>query len=60
MKTKVTVIVPINEVDGSTYRCIDSILKQSVKDIEIFCIDETGLNDEMIDNYMALDIRIKK
>ena len=38
MMKKVTVILPIYEVKGRTCKCIDSILNQTEKDLEIICV----------------------
>lgn len=44
---KVTVILPIYEVEGRTSKCIDSILAQTEKNIEILCVcfNDNAYND---------------
>ena len=37
---KLTVIIPVHNEEPSLRRCIDSILSQSFKDLEIICVDD--------------------
>lgn len=58
---KVSVIVPIYNVEKYISECIESIQKQSLKDIEIILVDD-GSKDksvEIADDYAAKDNRIK-
>lgn len=58
---KISVIVPIYGVERYLRECLDSILTQTLKDIEIICIDD-GSKDacpEIIDEYAKKDARIK-
>lgn len=58
---KVSIIVPIYNVEKSLYRCVDSILKQTLKDIEIILVDD-GSSDkcpEICDKYQLIDERVK-
>ena len=43
---KISVIVPVYNVEKYLKRCLDSIINQTFKDIEIICI-----NDCSPDNY---------
>lgn len=57
---KISVIVPVYKVENYLAQCLDSILAQSLEDIEIIVIDE-GDKDrcrEIIDIYEKLDPRI--
>lgn len=57
---KISVIVPVYKVDRYLTQCIDSIVNQSMKDIEIIIVDE-GDQDrcrEIIDYYESIDSRI--
>lgn len=57
---KVSVIVPVHKVENYLSQCLDSILSQTLQDIEIIIIDE-GDKDrcrEIIDIYERLDPRI--
>ena len=39
---KVTVVVPIYNVEKYLRQCLDSIVNQTLKDIEIFCVDDVS------------------
>lgn len=57
---KLSIIVPIYNVDKYISRCIESILDQDYKDIEVLLIDD-GSSDQsgtIIDNYSRNDSRI--
>lgn len=58
---KLTVIVPIYNVEPYITQCIESILSQTLKDIEIICIDDCGNDNsiEIVKNYTKKDNRIK-
>lgn len=58
---QVSVIVPIYNIDSYVRRCIDSLLKQSMRDIEIILIDDGSIDrcGEICDEYAALDERIR-
>lgn len=58
---KVSVIVPVYKVEKYLNRCLESIVIQTLKDIEIILVDD-GSPDEcpaLCDAWMAKDIRIK-
>ena len=60
MQPKVSVIVPVYKVDKYLTQCLDSIVNQTLKDIEIIVIDE-GDKDrcrEIIDFFVSKDSRI--
>ena len=38
--TKVSVIVPIYNMEVYVKECLDSILRQTLKEIEVVCIDD--------------------
>lgn len=61
MKPKVSVIIPIWNVEKYLKRCLDSILNQSLRDIEIILVDDESPNNcpQMCDDYMKYDNRIK-
>ena len=57
----VSVIVPVYNVETLLPRCVDSILSQSYKEIEIFLVDD-GSRDksgEICDEYATKDARIR-
>lgn len=61
MIPKISVIVPIYNVEKYIKRCIDSILSQSLRDIEIILIDDGSPDKcgEICDDYAKIDSRIK-
>ena len=57
---KVSVIVPVYNTEEYLCKCLDSIIEQTLKEIEIICIDD-GSNDNSLDilkNYAKKDKRI--
>ena len=57
---KVSIIVPIYGVEKYIKQCLDSIINQSLEDIEIILIDD-GSKDNcpaIIDDYASKDTRI--
>ena len=60
--TKVSIIIPVYNIDKYLSRCIESCIKQSLKDIEIICINDgsTDTSQSIIDHYILNDSRLKK
>lgn len=58
---KVSVIVPIYNVEPYLRKCIDSILNQSFTDFELLLVDDgsTDASGVICDEYAELDARIK-
>lgn len=58
---KVTIIVPVYNVQDYLNRCIDSLTNQTYKNIEIFLVDDgsTDNSGAICDNYKKNDKRIK-
>lgn len=58
---KVSVVVPIYNVEPYLERCIQSLLNQSLKDIEIILVDDGSpdRSPKMCDEYAQKDSRIK-
>ena len=57
----VSVIVPIYNVEFYLNKCVDSILNQSYKNIEVVLVDDESPDScgKMCDDYAAMDGRIK-
>lgn len=58
---KVSVIVPVYNVKQYLTQCLDSILDQTLKEIEIICVDD-GSDDgssEILDRYGSTDKRVQ-
>ena len=59
-KPKVSIVVPIYNVERYLVQCLDSILVQTLKDIEIILIDDGSKDSsgDMCDEYAAKDSRV--
>lgn len=58
---KVSVIIPVYNVENYLKPCLDSIIKQTLKDIEIICVND-GSSDsslEILKEYAEKDKRLK-
>ena len=60
-KIKISVLVPIYNVEKYLRECLNSILNQTLKDIEIILLDDgsTDSSGRICDEYAAKDDRIK-
>lgn len=60
-KPKVSVVVPIYNVERYLRECVDSILNQSLKEIEIILVDDGSPDNcgAIIDEYAKKDPRVK-
>ena len=58
---KVSVIVPVYNVENYLSACLDSIIAQTMEDMEIICVDDgsTDRSSEICDLYAKKDPRIK-
>ena len=61
MKPKISVIVPIYNVEDYLPKCIDSILNQTFTNFELILVDDgsTDNSGKIADAYAGKDIRIK-
>ena len=58
---KVSVLVAVYNAEKTLGRCLDSLLGQTLKDIEIMCVDDcsTDRSLEILGNYAANDSRVR-
>lgn len=58
---KVSVIVPVYNSEKYLKQCIDSIRAQTLKDIEIICVDDgsTDGSGQILDGYASADARVR-
>lgn len=58
---KVSILIPIYNVEKYLRQCLDSVVNQTLKDIEIICINDgsTDSSPKIINEYAANDSRIK-
>ena len=58
---KISVIIPVHNVEKYLGECLDSILGQTLKDIEVICVDDgsTDGSAKILEEYAARDVRVK-
>ena len=58
---KVSVIIPVYNVEKYLSECLDSICQQTLRDIEIICVDDgsTDSSSEILARYAGKDSRIQ-
>ncbi len=58
---KVSVIVPVYNVEEYLEQCLESLLNQTLKDIEIICINDGSTDNslDILNQYVKKDSRIK-
>lgn len=56
----ISVIIPVYNSAGYLRQCLDSVLAQTLSDIEIICVDDgsTDGSKEIVKEYCLLDLRI--
>ena len=61
MAPKISVIIPVYNVEKYLPECLESILGQTLKEIEIICVDDGSTDNSLpiLKNYAAKDSRIK-
>jgi len=57
---KISVIIPVYNVEKYIKQCLDSVVNQTLKDIEIICIDDGSTDDSLniLEKYANKDDRI--
>ena len=61
MSPKVSVIVPVYNVAEYLGQCLDTILLQTLQDIEVICVDDGSTDDSLniLNTYAMFDDRLK-
>jgi len=61
METKVSVIIPVYNVEKYLRECLDSVINQTLKDIEIICVNDGSTDNSLpiLKEYAQKDERIK-
>ena len=61
MKEKISVVVPIYNVENYLEKCLDCLLNQTLKDIRIICVNDgaTDNSPEILKKYAEKDSRIE-
>ena len=57
---KLSIIIPVQNEEPSLKRCLDSILSQSFKDLEIICVDDasTDASADILQEYVNREPRV--
>ena len=58
---KVSVIIPVYNVEKYLHQCLDSVANQTLKDIEIICVNDCSKDNslDILNEYAKKDSRIK-
>ena len=58
---KISVIVPVYNIEKYLSECLDSIVNQTLKDIEIICVNDGSTDNSLVilKEYASKDKRIK-
>ena len=58
---KVSVIIPVYNAGKYLEKCLDSVTQQTLKDIEIICVDDgsTDNTPEILSRFAEKDARLK-
>ena len=58
---KVSVVIPVYNVEKYLPACLDSVLSQSLREIEVICIDDKSPDrcGQILDDYAARDQRVQ-
>ena len=58
---KVSVLIPVYNTFHTLGRCLDSVLKQTLQEIEIICVDDGSdpPTKEVLETYRQKDPRMK-
>lgn len=56
-----SILIPVYNVEPYLRECLDSVVKQSMKELEIICVDDgsTDASGDILDEYAEKDPRIK-
>ena len=59
-KIKVSIIIPVYNVEKYLAKCLDSIINQTLKDIEIICVNDGSTDNslEILTDYAISDSRV--
>lgn len=58
--SKISILIPVYNVESYLAQCLDSLLNQSYKDIEIICVDDgsTDKSGQILDRYAETEPRM--
>ncbi len=60
-KAKISILIPVFNVENYLRSCLDSVCNQTVKDIEVLCVDDCSMDNSLaiLKEYAEKDDRIK-
>lgn len=60
LEPKISIIVPVNNVEGYLSSCLDSLINQTFKEIEIICVNDgsTDFSQDVLEEYSKKDSRV--
>lgn len=60
MNPKVSVVIPVHNTERYLRQCLDSLVRQTLREIEIICIDDGSSDGSLaiLKDYAALDSRV--
>lgn len=61
MKPKITIIIPVYNVERYLRKCLDSVVNQTLKEIEVICVNDCSPDNSraILEEYAECDGRIK-
>lgn len=61
MSSKVSIIIPVYNVEEYLKQCLDSVVNQTLKEIEIICVNDGSIDGslQILEEYAQKDKRIK-
>ena len=59
MQPKISIIIPVYNTEKYLHECLDSVINQTLKDIEIICIDDGSADNsyQVLQGYADKDSR---
>ena len=60
MNTKISVIIPVYNGEAQLNRCLDSVLRQTLAEIEVLCVDDGSTDQSLhiLKAYAEKDARV--
>ncbi|MCD8232300.1 MAG: glycosyltransferase [Clostridiales bacterium] len=58
---KLSIIIPVYNAENYLHQCLDSVLGQSLREIEVICVDDgsTDRSRDILEEYAAKDSRVR-